>query len=62
MYPNNVVKIYDRNGKEVYSKRNYNNDWDGTYQGFRLGEGTYYYHVDFGTSHPQLKGFISIVQ
>ena len=27
------VKVYNRNGQLVYSKRNYQNDWGGTYQG-----------------------------
>ena len=61
-YSNNSVKIYDRNGKEIYSKKNYTNDWDGTFQGSPLGEGTYYYIVDFGTGHPQFKGFVSVVR
>ena len=60
MYPNNVVKIYDRAGRLLYSKNNYTDEWDGTFQGSPLAEGTYYYIVDFGER--QLKGFITIVR
>ncbi|HEY0897470.1 MAG TPA: MBG domain-containing protein, partial [Sphingobacteriaceae bacterium] len=62
MYPNNVVKIYDRAGRLLYSKNNYTNEWNGTVEGSPLAEGTYYYIVDFGTNRPVLKGFITIVK
>ena len=38
--------IFNRNGTEVYSTNNYNNDWDGTIRGENLPEGTYYYVFD----------------
>ena len=38
--------IVNRNGTEVYSTNQYNNDWDGTIQGTELPEGTYYYVFD----------------
>lgn len=37
------VSVFTRDGKEVFSSNNYNNDWGGTYQGKPLPEGTYYY-------------------
>jgi len=61
-YPHNTVKIYDRNGKQVYTKENYSNDWDGTFRGAPLAEDTYYYIVDFGSGVNPIKGFISIVR
>lgn len=48
LYPNNVVKIFDKAGRLVYSKVKYDNTWDGTFNGTPLAEGTYYYIVDFG--------------
>ncbi|MES2279444.1 MAG: MBG domain-containing protein [Bacteroidota bacterium] len=62
LYPNNTVTIYDRAGREVYSKRGYNNDWDGTLRGAPLAQGTYYYLVDLGPGYETLKGFITILK
>ncbi|HYK76433.1 MAG TPA: MBG domain-containing protein [Daejeonella sp.] len=61
-YPDNEVKVYDRNGKLMYSKKGYKNDWDGTYNGSPLAEDTYYYYVDFGPGYGILKGYVSIVR
>jgi gliding motility-associated-like protein len=60
-YPNNEVKIYDRAGRMVYSRRNYSNDWDGTMNGSPLAEGTYYYilMIDGGKT---AKVFITIIR
>ena len=35
--------IFDRNGMMVYSATGYQNDWDGTWKGKPLPEGTYYF-------------------
>ncbi len=61
-YPNNTVRVYDRAGRPVYSKRGYNNEWDGTFNGLPLQQDTYYFIVDFGTGVKPLKGFVSIVR
>jgi len=62
LYPQNNVNIFDKAGRLVYSKRGYNNDWDGTFNGSPLAEGTYYYVVDLGPYLPKFKGFISILR
>jgi gliding motility-associated-like protein len=62
MYPNNTVKIYDRAGRLLFSKVNYKDEFDGTFQGSPLAEDTYYYIVDFGPTKLKLKGFITIVR
>ncbi|WP_207429040.1 YDG domain-containing protein [Pedobacter sp. SYSU D00535] len=62
MYPNNVVKIFDRAGRMLYSKNNYSNEFNGTFQGSPLAEDTYYYIVDFGPGKEKIKGFITIVR
>ena len=62
MYPNNEVKIFDRAGRLLYGKKNYNSEWNGTLNGAPLAEDTYYYVVDFGPGKPKLKGFITIVR
>jgi gliding motility-associated-like protein len=60
-YPNNEVRIYDRTGRMVYSRRNYNNEWDATMNGSPLAEGTYYYilTIDGGKT---AKGYITIIR
>ena len=62
MYPNNEVRVFDRAGRSVYSKRGYNNEWDGTINGIPLDEETYYYIIDLGNGVKTKKGFISIVR
>jgi gliding motility-associated-like protein len=61
-YPNNEVKVFDKAGRLVYTKKGYDNSWEGTYNGTALGEGTYYYVIDFGTGRRLFKGFITIVR
>jgi gliding motility-associated-like protein len=61
LYPDNTVKIFDGAGRLLYTKRNYTNDWNGTFQGSQLAEDTYFYMVDFGAGKKVLKGFVSIV-
>ena len=40
-----AVEVFDRYGHSVYRSVEYEGDWDGTYQGRALPEGTYYYLV-----------------
>ncbi|MFV5692558.1 gliding motility-associated C-terminal domain-containing protein, partial [Flavobacterium sp. LT1R49] len=49
-HPNSVVRVFNRWGTEVFSARNYQNDWDGHSKnnGQSLPEGSsYYYQIDF---------------
>ncbi|WP_165689786.1 cadherin-like beta sandwich domain-containing protein [[Flexibacter] sp. ATCC 35103] len=61
-YPNNSVKVFDRAARIVYSKNNYNNDWDGSYNGAPLTQDTYYYLIDLGNGQSKIKGFITIIR
>jgi len=49
-FPNNIVSIFNQWGDEVYRSENYQNDWQGTYNGSELPPATYYYVVEFGDS------------
>jgi len=61
-YPNNTVTIFDRAGRIVYHKHGYTNDWDGSFNGRPLAEGTYYYLITLGTWSQDIKGFITLVR
>ncbi|WP_316813794.1 putative Ig domain-containing protein [Pedobacter heparinus] len=61
-YPNNEVKVFDKAGRIVYSKKGYDNSWDGTFNGVPLEESTYYYIIDFGNRTRVFRGFITIVR
>ena len=62
LYPQNELKIFDRAGRQIYIKKGYNNEWNGTLRGAPLTEGIYYYIIDFGQGNPKLKGNITIVR
>ena len=42
-----TVQIMSRGGMEVLNTQNYQNDWDGTYNGMNLPDGTYWYIIRF---------------
>ena len=53
----NNLKIFDRWGRVIYDKENYNNDW----QPNNISDGTYYYilTVENGDTYP---GFLQVIQ
>ncbi len=56
----NELTVFDRKGKLVYSKKNYNNDWEGTgLDGSPLDDGTYYY-IFTGDNIDPIKEFLII--
>jgi gliding motility-associated-like protein len=61
-YPNNIVRVFDRLGRSVYSVSNYNNSWDGIYQGALLPEDTYYYIIELQNGEGKKRGYISIIR
>jgi gliding motility-associated-like protein len=58
-FPGNSVTIYNQWGDVVFSKSNYTNDWEGTYNGQKLPAATYFYIVKFGTTDTK-SGFLII--
>ena len=59
----NEVRIMDRSGRVVYYKRNYTNEWNGQLtNGNLLGEGVYYYIIDFGAGLHPFKGSITLIR
>ncbi|RED26703.1 gliding motility-associated-like protein [Flavobacterium cutihirudinis] len=67
-FPNNELKVYNRYGALVYSKKHYENDWNGTAnvsgvisRGDMLPTGTYFYVIDMGDGRVK-KGWLSIMR
>ncbi|RZM23151.1 MAG: gliding motility-associated C-terminal domain-containing protein [Pedobacter sp.] len=62
LYPNNYLQIFDRAGRIVYEKANYDNSWEGNFMGTPLSSGTYYYILKLSKDMAAKKGFITIVR
>jgi gliding motility-associated-like protein len=56
------VAIYNREGNIVYENASYENNWDGTFEGVKLPDATYYYIVYVPGITEPLKGVVSILQ
>jgi gliding motility-associated-like protein len=61
-YPENEVTVYNIYGNIVFTKKGYNNDWQGTYNGKPLPDGTYFYVVKINESSTILKGSLDIIK
>ena len=67
LYPEALIVIYDRNGREVYRRRNYQNAEGVAFGGIDqedrvLPSGGYYYVIDLGNGDPVFKGTLTIVR
>jgi gliding motility-associated-like protein len=58
-YPNNTAVVFNQWGDEVFRSNSYKNDWQGTYNGKDLPEGTYFFVVSFGNGETK-NGFLII--
>lgn len=57
------LSVYNRWGIEVFKSLRYHNDWDGTYNGAPLPDGTYYYSLKYTTDLTEYRsreGFLTI--
>ena len=60
-----AVAVFNRYGNVVYKNDNYNNDWNGTYNGKPVADGTYYYVITYTTITDKtifLKGDVTILR
>ncbi|MFZ1703972.1 MAG: gliding motility-associated C-terminal domain-containing protein [Saprospiraceae bacterium] len=57
-FPGNSLVVFNEWGNEVFSSKNYNNDWKGMYNGNPLPTGTYYFVLDLGNGNRPLNGFL----
>lgn len=61
LYPGNSLLVFNRWGDEVFAKKPYNNDWDGSgNRGDKLPDGNYFYIFDFGNGDSPVKGTVLI--
>ena len=58
-YPGNKLEVYNRLGVKLYETDNYQNDWNGTFNGESLPDGTYFYQLYLSEGVIE-KGFIFI--
>ncbi|SDM57569.1 gliding motility-associated C-terminal domain-containing protein [Pedobacter steynii] len=58
----NEVKVMDRQGRLVFSRKNYNNDWDGSYNGAALPQGGYYYVIETNDGNKPKTGVLTIIK
>lgn len=61
-YPENVLEVFDRNGKLVYKISPYENNWDGKSLGRELPAATYFYLLDLGDGNEKFHGTVTIVK
>jgi len=61
-YKNNELKIFDREGRIVFTMIGYDNSWRGDFNGNPLQEDTYYYILVFDSGKGKKTGFISIIR
>ena len=66
MYPEVVlqtcqVQLFDGFGRELINTDNYQNDWDGTYEGETVPDGDYYYYVNCSGGFSK-KGTLTILR
>ena len=63
-YPDSELTIISRNGKSVYYRKGYQNDWSGEIGQKMLPAGVYYYHLDLNDSRPDkaiFRGILTIM-
>lgn len=59
-FPDNEVMVFNNQGMIVYEKTAYNNTWDGTYNGDKLPDGSYFYVVKVNSLNQSVKGVLTI--
>ena len=62
-YSSNRVSVYDTSGVLVFSKENYENLWDGTFNGIDLPSASYLYMIDVDNNGTiDFKGWVYITR
>ncbi|UII19185.1 MBG domain-containing protein [Fulvivirga ligni] len=61
-YSSVQIKIYEKNGNEVYNCGGKECQWDGTYKGHELPVGTYFYTIDLDKGKRRFQGTVTILR
>ena len=58
LYPNASVEVYNQWGQEIFTSDGYAVPWDGTFNGEKVSDGTYYYVIQLnGGGDPESELF-----
>ncbi|HFA51205.1 MAG TPA: T9SS type B sorting domain-containing protein [Bacteroidetes bacterium] len=63
VYPGSSLVVYNRYGSQVYESRDYQNDWQGSYDGAPLPVGTYFYQLSLNDGEGTvLQGYVAVMR
>jgi large repetitive protein len=62
LYPNCRVTVFNRWGSPVFDSNGYAKPWDGTHNGKRLPDATYYAIIEFGDDRAPVKTAVTIMR
>ena len=62
-FPGSRLTIYNRYGNKIYHTEDYQNDWEGTYRGKPLPDGTYFYQLTFNdATRTAVQGYLVVLR
>lgn len=61
-YPESVLTVFTRDGRQVYRTIGYAKPWNGLYNGKALPAGTYYYTIDLKNNTPVHSGWVLLLK
>jgi gliding motility-associated-like protein len=62
LYPSCRVTVYNRWGSPVFESSGYTREWDGTFNGKKLPDGTYYCILELGDGQAPMKKSVTIMR
>ena len=62
-FPGSSLIVFNRWGSKIFETGNYQNDWDGSYEGQPLPTGTYFYQLTLNdSSKTALSGYVTVIR
>ncbi|MFS2189414.1 gliding motility-associated C-terminal domain-containing protein, partial [Mucilaginibacter sp. Mucisp84] len=61
-YPNCTVNVFNRYGAGIFHSVGYAKNWNGSFNGYVLPAGTYYYVVDLKDGKKPLSGYVTLLK